>query len=98
MCYEKFLDQLYEDRMEQKRKLEASRMKHRQSILDRQNSKHAPAAEVINSMPDTLPMDLVKLKELVSYNLKIGQYFPERMKDVRINLKAIKKFIEDNKL
>ncbi len=100
MTYEESCEQLYRARLEQKDRLQLSRDKFRQSVLDRQNkqahagirneNKSELAIDPAFIMPDTLPDDEAQLKWLIFQNLELISKVPERMKEAKENIKLIK--------
>ena len=111
MSYELLCASLYEERLEKKKKLDQSRNRFRQSVLDRQNRIAAsPSAskedEVVSDqedeiafvMPEILPSEERKLKWLIFQNLDMKKRFPDKAKEADGNIKRIKDFITENKV
>lgn len=110
MSYQEACAQLYNDRIEQQRRLQEKRSAFRQSVLDRQNKKLQPDGTIKSAhksevvvdadfvMPDILPDNEDRLKWLIFQNIELIQNNPERKKEGQANIKRIKAFINEQKV
>lgn len=94
MSYESLCDELYQQRLAEKRERERKRAAFRQRVLDRQNGLSVIVGAESFVMPDVLPENVEALKELVRLNLQMAHNQPEREKESKQNIKRIKKLLD----